>query len=368
MRLTAPAQKTASAEAISGRHSAAESPRIDKLLEVVNHPLTWAAEFLDDSASLPALPLIFWLTEEFEPQTVLTVGGTTGTAHLAFCQAAEHLGLDTLCCNADCSAGGAEAFDKACARYAGRRRVSTVNGLDETGEVDILAVNLSQDAARREKELAQMAARVTEAGALLLYGPGLSDSLIAGVPAPDMKVLVFGRAAPQMALFLAPGAPSPLSELAALPADSAERQAFDRFLDRQGQMHRLDLMARGAGPRPLESTRDLAPPPSRHSEDVERLLAKLLELEEDRIATRRNRPEAVTAEPEPHTPAADLPTTGTGPDLSERVHDMEAEIAFLQQRVQDGERHLKDIRTSTSWRITAPLRVLVRAVRRIRGR
>lgn len=361
MRLTAPAQQDASAEATTGRLSDTESPRIDRLISLVRHPLTWAADYLDDSAALPALPLIFWLTEIFRPGAVLTVGDTTGTAHLAFCQAADRLNLSTRCCTTGCAAEGVSAFDQARATYGAKRSLQVGASTDETEDYAILAVNLAQDAERRDSDAARVATHVDRAGAMLLYGPGLSERLVAGVQAPDMKVMVFGRSAPQVALLLAPGAPSPLSELAALPPDSAERRAFDDFLDRQGRMHRLDLMARGAGPRPLETTRDIAPPPSRHAEDVERLLAKLLELEEDRIALRRNRPEPLVADPEPSA----VSETGDGISLSDRLHDMEAEIAFLQQRVKTGERHLKDIRASTSWRITAPLRVVVRAVRRL---
>ncbi|KZY41207.1 hypothetical protein A3731_12250 [Roseovarius sp. HI0049] len=364
MSLTATAQQDPSDGATTGRLSDTESPRIDGLLELVGHPLSWAADYLDDSAALPALPLIFWLTELFRPDAVLTVGGTTGTAHLAFCQAANRLNLSTRCCNADCAATGVAAFETARSAYKGLRPVGGEAEIGEAENFALLAANLSEDAARRDRDLSRVATHLDGAAAVLLYGPGLSEGLIAGVQPPDRTVMVFGRSAPQMALVLAPGVPSPLSELAALPADSAERRAFDTFLDRQGRMHRLDLMARGAGPRPLESTRDIAPPPSRHSEDVERLLAKLIEFEEDRIALRRNRPDPMVAEPE----AATLTEAGDGISLSDRLHDMEAEIAFLRQRVQEGERDLRKIRASTSWRITAPLRVLVRAVRRLRRR
>ncbi|MEQ8897042.1 MAG: hypothetical protein RID23_08100 [Roseovarius sp.] len=361
MRLTAPAQQNASAEAATGRLSDTESPRIDRLLELVSHPLTWAADYLDDSAALPALPLVFWLTDIFRPDAVLTVGGTTGTAHLAFCQAANRLNLTTRCCNGDSAATGVPAFDTARAAYGGNRSVPIEAEVNKVKDFAIIAVNLSCEAARRDSDMARVAPHIDTAAALLLYGPGLSEGLVAGIKAPDRTVMVFGQSAPQMALVLAPGAASPLSQLAALPADSAERRAFDTFLDRQGRMHRLDLMARGAGPRPLETTRDIAPPPSRHSEDVERLLAKLLELEEDRITLRRNRPEPLAAEPEPSA----VSEAGDGFSLSDRLHDMEAEIAFLQQRVQQSERQLRDTLASTSWRITAPLRLAVRAVRRL---
>lgn len=329
---------------------------------MVSHPLTWPADYLDDAASLPALPLIFWLTGTFEPEAVLTLGGQTGTAHLAFCQAADRLNLATRCCDTGCAARGVAAFDTARATYSAKRSVQAEPDPDGRDDYDILALNLSGDTARRDSDMARIAHHLTGASALLLYGPGLSEGLIAGVPAPDMNVMVFGRNAPQIALFLAPGAPSPLSELAALPLDSAERRAFDDFLDRQGRMHRLDLMARGAGARPIEATQDIAPPPSRHAQDVERLLAKLVELEEDRIALRRNRPAAAAPDPEP----APLQDAAKNVSMSDRLHDMEAEIAFLQQRRQEDERHLKAMRTSTSWRITAPLRVVVRALRRLR--
>ncbi|MEQ8292250.1 MAG: hypothetical protein RIA08_08595 [Roseovarius sp.] len=352
--MTAPADHDHSAKTGTGRISAAQGPGIHRLLELVSHPLTWPASYRDDSASLPALPLIFWLTDLFRPDMVLTTGGTTGTAHRAFRQAADRLGLTTQCLDTGAAPDG--TLDDA--------PTAEVDGDAPAGQIDILAVNLSENTARRTQDMALIADHTGHASAILLYGPGLTESLISGVPAQGMKIMVFGRSAPQMALFLAPGAPSPLSQLAALPPDSAERRAFDDFLDRQGQMHRLDLMARGAGPRAAETMQDIAPPPSRHAEDVERLLARLLELEEERSQARQDRPETETAEPEPS--ASPDPDHAAG--LSDRLQDMEAEIAFLQQRVQDGERDLKALRSSTSWRVTAPLRVAVRALRRFRRR
>ncbi|MDM8167595.1 hypothetical protein [Roseovarius sp.] len=343
------------AKAGTGSLAAAEPPRIDGLLELVNHPLTWPATYLAESASLPALPLIFWLTEVFRPETVLTTGGTTRTAHRAFRQAADRLCLTTRCL--DTGSAPDDTSD-------GARAPQADDATAQAGSIDILTVNLPQDSSRREQDISRIAAHAGRAGAILLYGPGLTESLIAGVPAAGMKIMVFGRSAPQVALYLAPGAPSPLSQLAALPPDSAERRAFDDFLDRQGQMHRLDLMARGAGPRAAETVRDIAPPPSRHAEDVERLLAKLLELEETHSLAQHDRPEADAGEPDLSAPQE----PGEGPDLSDRLQDMEAEIAFLQQRVLEGERDLKALRSSTSWRVTGPLRGVVRALRRFRRR
>ena len=323
---------------------AADTPGIDRLLDCIDHPLFWTAEYLDDTPALPVLPLIFWLSDVFAPTTVHTEGPGSDVAHLAFCQAGARLGLDMQVGHAG-EAG--DRFAEARAAYG------PLPAAAPGGPVEILTVSLTE---RDTPSLKDLAERVSEDGALLLYGPGLTDAILADVPATDMRPLIFGAADPLVCLLLGPGAPSPLSELAALPPDSTERQAVNRLLTRMGEMHRLELAARTSGTAPHAQP---AQSPSRHAEDIERLLAKMIEMEEDRLALRRNRP-------------ATSATSGTDDvavtALQDRLDGLEAELGISQQRTDDSERNLKAIRASTSWRITAPLRAVIRALRgRSRG-
>lgn len=346
------APKPALSNALSAGRKEGALSGLDRLFGFIDHPLIWQADCLDDSPALAALPLIFWLTDEFRPQRVLTEGDAAGVAHLAFCQATGRLGLDTLCVTS------AEVPEPA-KDGPGRSARPGDEGVPEDG-FDLIAAEIPESGGN----LADLAGKLSESGALLIYGPGLSEALLAGAPAPDMQALVFGTQGPRVALWLMPGAPETLAELAALPVDSAERQAFNRFLGRQGEIHRLELQARGAGARSEPAVQEAAPPPSRHAEDVERLLAKLIELEEDRLALRQGGP-GLAPEPEPETPTV---ASAASPGPAERLHELEAEIALLQHRMRESDRDLKAIRASTSWRITAPIRAVVRALRRLRGR
>ncbi len=346
------APNSALSSALSAGRTDGASSGLDRLFATIDHPLLWPARYLDSSPALAALPLIFWLTDEFRPELVLTEGDATGVAHLAFCQATERLGLDTLCVTDAKAPEQAGDAPKRAARLG-------EESVPEEG-FDLIAAELSESGGN----LAHLAGRLSDSGALMLYGSGLGEALLAGAPAPDMQALIFGTDSPRVALWLAPGAPEAVAELAALPVESPERQAFNRFLDRQGEIHRLEFQARGAGARPDPAVQEAAPPPSRHAEDVERLLAKLIELEEDRQALRQGGP-GPASDPVPETiPVA----AAASPGPAERLQELEAEIALLQHRMRESDRDLKAIRASTSWRITAPIRAVVLALRRFRGR
>ena len=347
--MTEPAPNTAVSRSFTGVEESAGSPGIEALLGCIGHPLFWMADYLDDTPALSALPLIFWLTDALAPTTAQSQGPGSGAAHLALCQAGARLGLDLRVSHAG-DAG--EGFTHARVRYG------PIPDKSAGEPVDILAVGLPETGASSLKDLV---GQVSQDGALILFGPGLTDTLIGDVPATDMQPLTFGASAPQVVVLLGPGAPAPLSELTTLPPDSPERQAISQFVTRMGRMHRMELAARGPGVvAPQAGIQDVAPPPSRHAEDIERLLAKMIEMEEDRLALSRNRP-APTSSPTDATPDASTALQG-------RLHDLEAEIALLQQRVREGERDLKAIRASTSWRVTAPLRSVIRALRRLSRR
>ena len=304
---------------------------LNRLLEVIDHPLFWSPTHLEDTPALDAVPLIFWLTQELTPASVHTQGPDSSVAHLAFCQAAAQLGLDMPVSH---TGDLDDRFAEARAPYGPLPQT-------KPEAADIVAASLPETGA---PSLASLTDMVAEDGALLLYGPGLTDAILADVPATDMHPLVFGAAEPQVALLLGAGAPAPLSELVAMPPDSAERRIISQFVTRMGQLNRAAL---GAG--------QSAPTPTRHAEDVERLLAKMIEMEEDRITLRRNRPA------ETPKPSADM--TEALVALQDKLHEREAELAKERQRAQDSARKVQAIRASTSWRITAPLRAIVRLLR-----
>lgn len=370
--VTMAAAKTAPVDALSGGRTESDRAQIDGVLACLDHPLLWPADYLDASPALPALPLIFWLTETFRPERALSLGDASGVAHLAFCQAAERLALDTECLtDGGADGGGATAAaEAACARHGAGRSVLLTAGARLPRDVDLIAAELPGDGPASAARLADLTARLSDGGGLLLYGAGLNEALLAAPLAGDLRVLVFGADAPRVALCLAPGAPEVLAELAALPCDSAERRAFNAILDRLGEIHRLELQARGPGPRPAAEVQQVAPPPSRHAEDVERLLAKLIEIEDDRQALRQGRAEAAPEPPEagPAEAAEAMQATeGAQAGIAERLQELEAEIAFLQHRVLERDKEIKAIRASTSWRVTAPVRVVVRLLRGLRG-
>lgn len=56
--------------------------------------------FLKKSGWLEHVPFGFWLIEAHRPETVVELGSRTGTAYFAFCQAIDHLELQTRCVSA----------------------------------------------------------------------------------------------------------------------------------------------------------------------------------------------------------------------------------------------------------------------------
>ncbi|RDI74261.1 Glycosyl transferase family 2 [Gaiella occulta] len=49
------------------------------------------------SAWIPHVPFAFWLVEALRPSSIVELGTHTGVSYFAFCQAVQHLGLDTRC-------------------------------------------------------------------------------------------------------------------------------------------------------------------------------------------------------------------------------------------------------------------------------
>ena len=66
------------------------------LLPFLSEAILWMPDYLDEaSAWIEHIPFAFWIMEAFGPSCVVELGTHTGVSYLAFCQAAQKLGIDT---------------------------------------------------------------------------------------------------------------------------------------------------------------------------------------------------------------------------------------------------------------------------------
>ena len=92
----------------------------DQLLRpLVLRAMFMRPRYLEKSAWLEHIPFAFWLVEVHQPKLFVELGTHYGSSYFAFCQAIEHLGLDTRCFAIDTWKGdehagfyGEEVFEK----------------------------------------------------------------------------------------------------------------------------------------------------------------------------------------------------------------------------------------------------------------
>ena len=66
------------------------------LLPFLSEAILWMPDYLDEaSAWIEHIPFAFWIMEAFGPSCFVELGTHTGVSYLAFCQAAQKLGIET---------------------------------------------------------------------------------------------------------------------------------------------------------------------------------------------------------------------------------------------------------------------------------
>jgi len=69
----------------------------DELAAIFRHSMLWTPERLAASAWLEHVPFAFWLVDVLRPATIVELGTHTGVSYSSFCQAVKTLGLSTRC-------------------------------------------------------------------------------------------------------------------------------------------------------------------------------------------------------------------------------------------------------------------------------
>jgi hypothetical protein len=361
-------------------------------------------DYLDEeSAWTEHIPFAFWIMEALGPSCFVELGTHTGVSYLAFCQAAQKLGIETRSYAVDTWRGdehtgfyGEEVFQKLSQIHDPRygyfsRLVRTtfdeaVQHFDD-GSIDLLhidglhtydavkhdfetwepklaprAVVLLHDTNVRERDFGvfKLWQGLAEAHAHFefLHGHGLGVlGLGSGFP-PAMATLFNASKQPRLAsqireLFARFGA-----QLSVLPRQAAERDRFSRELSvRDARIEELHdaLASRQADAERLSemlAARDHKVEGLESSLEDRRVRIELLESAVATLRTERARALSIVA-------ARDK-------QIAELQDTLAAQKADAQRRSKELEKQaakLRKLKRSFSWRTTAPLRCIGRALR-----
>ena len=83
---------------VQGRslHSPLQAIAEPALLPFSSEALLWMPDYIDEaSAWIEHIPFAFWIMEALGPGCFVELGTHTGVSYLAFCQAAQKLGIET---------------------------------------------------------------------------------------------------------------------------------------------------------------------------------------------------------------------------------------------------------------------------------
>ena len=169
----------------------------------VGRAALWRPRHLDGARQVGQLPYLFWLMETRRPGLVVQLGLSEAQGFLAFCQAADHLGLPARCraVGRPGEAGTSTAWRVVADEHAGLAEVSegapaeALAGFDD-GSIDLLAI----DAGLPEEDLAALAHaawdKVSPSGLVVMLGMEPGE---AGRPAAEALRRLKG-ARPSLAL------------------------------------------------------------------------------------------------------------------------------------------------------------------------
>ncbi len=209
----------------------------------------WRPEHATADPFLEQIPCAFWIVERLRPGTVVTIGLGAENAHSAFAEAAERLGLATLCHAIDTApVETPRAWGKT------RGRISTADPAAEAarfapGEIDLLLLDLDPDASPLMHIEQAWRDRLSPRAVLLVHGSeerfGATESaaFLAGLRARHPSI-TFAHGA-GLALFLTGSTPKPgLARLTALSPAHPELTALQTMFARLGEALRHDEQLR----------------------------------------------------------------------------------------------------------------------------
>lgn len=121
----------------------------------VTPSMFWFADWMDSSARAEHVPFAFWLVDALRPFSIVELTETPGAFLAAYCQAVARLQLPTRCCAVSAQEAGArgEAFAAHHdSRYAQFSQIVTLPaqqmpGRFDDGAIDLLSIDLTGDAA-----------------------------------------------------------------------------------------------------------------------------------------------------------------------------------------------------------------------------
>lgn len=386
------------------RATALAAPTLDIVTPQAIRTLFWRPRFLADEPALDHLPLLFWLTEAVAPALIVDLGCRQGTAHLAFCQAVDKLGLEARCLGFGSWPDGipemlrrqsAEFYEDI--SHLQRGPAALAGG----APVDILHADLAALAAEGVTDPAALVAawapRLSERGVIVLQGT-------AGLAAPALEALrqLAGRHpsvsfdhGAGLVLLAAGDAPADrVARLLALQPGTPGHSTVHQIFRRLGRALRLECAVGGSAAAETAPVHAPAPAtvwasPAVSAADPAELEALRQALETERAATRSLREDQaralsgltmaqaqaqdeiarLQAEATELRRAAQSASEASNP--SEEADRLRAEIARLQAeadqqraRADAFEQHAHALQASTSWKVTAPMRRLVMMTRR----
>ncbi|MEZ5829717.1 MAG: hypothetical protein R3D05_00885 [Dongiaceae bacterium] len=141
----------------------------------VTPPMFWAADRLDPSARSEHVPFLFWLVDTLRPFALVELTETPAAAYLAYCQAVSRLRLPTQCyAISGRSAKRDELLAHHDARYAQFSRLLQArpeNAFErfEVGTVDLLSIEATESAAFTEQWDSWLP-KLSKRAVVLVYG------------------------------------------------------------------------------------------------------------------------------------------------------------------------------------------------------
>lgn len=334
-------------------------------------PMFWRPRFMPGSPLLLYTPFLFWLCNSIRPQETAVLGVGDGVAYFALCQAMDKLNLRGLChghgywvdagdgsvrseAPPDLIAHAEQFYDdrsvlQAWPEGSGRIRESSI---------DLLFVDLDglpdEDSLQPENWLNL----VKPDGVLVLHGtsgmPGRSGRLapladrIAGMPGVSFR-------SGQGLIALPLGQPAPrLQALLDICREGHVPHEVERIFQRLGR----GLMAT-AGHEALARRLREAEQGLREAEEArKRLESDLGQAGHEEAEAHRNRLRQAEEALEAERRTRFSETTVLTRRLEEMRRETEAGTRDLLARAKAAELHVAELRDSTSWRITGPLRMI----------
>lgn len=260
------------------------SSPITAAVALQGHSLFWTPDYLEPSAGVGQLPLVFWLADALRPRAALSLGGSAGVVHLGLCQTAQRLALDCDC-HFHLAQPPSEAFmRRSTGEYAAYSRpLGPLEDLDDSS-LELICVHVTDTARGAEIDWHRLRSKLTPAGVMMIYGAGVDAPhaplpRLATAPLEGGSSLWLGQGGRASLLLFAPEVPTALRDLSDLATPQGDATALDAvkaLLEHQAQHLELELHRRSL---PLLSPDPTAPalPAPQTLEEARAQIALLVE-------------------------------------------------------------------------------------------